>query len=177
MIDHLTQHDVNHARIFAARRHAGQVYGDGLAYTAHLRDVERVLADFGFCDNFWVCLAWLHDTLEDTATTVTELADLFGVPVAAVVWCVSGVGKNRRERIVNIYDKIRAFPRAAILKTADRIANVEASARSSPTLLAMYQQERDGFAYVVLPHIPAAMADRLAAAYGSTEKCGRPRTT
>ena len=47
-----------------------------------------------------------------------------GVHVADLVWAVTGVGANRKERNQSIYDKIKNYPMAAVLKTADRIADL-----------------------------------------------------
>lgn len=88
--------------------------------------------------------AWLHDVLEDTATTREELQVLFGAEVQDLVWAVTGVGANRRERNANMYAKCRVLPRAVHLKLADRIANVRAS-HGTPDKLSMYRREMATF--------------------------------
>ena len=130
------------ARRFAEERHANQRYGDA-PYVEHLEHVRAILAGFGYGGAFGVA-AWLHDTVEDTPTTREEIAALFGEEVAALVWAVTGIGVNRKARNLDAYAKIRAHPAAAVLKLADRIANVEASA-NRPDKLGMYQREFDSF--------------------------------
>lgn len=92
--------------------------------------------------------AWLHDTIEDTDATREDIAARFDHAVADLVWAVTGVGKNRKERNADAYAKIRVaqscFRPAANLKLADRIANVEAS-KNAPDKLAMYRKEWPGF--------------------------------
>lgn len=129
------------ARRFAEERHGGQQYGDR-PYVVHLEAVRAVLHDFGH-DGEIAAAAWLHDVVEDTPTTREEVAERFGDEVASLVWAVTGVGSNRKERCASAYAKIRAFPAAATLKLADRIANVEASL-GSPRLV-MYRAEWPAF--------------------------------
>lgn len=132
------------AREYAVRKHATQRYGNQ-PYTVHLAAVRGVLRWAGIEDDHPLATAaWLHDTLEDTDATREELATRFGNEVADLVWAVTGVGKNRKERNENVYAKIRAYPQAATLKLADRIANVEAAVRV-PDKLAMYRKEWPAF--------------------------------
>ncbi|WP_254510847.1 HD domain-containing protein [Anatilimnocola floriformis] len=130
------------AKAFAEERHADQRYGSE-PYVTHLAAVRAVLSSFAITGP--VCVAaWLHDVLEDTPTSREELETEFGPEVTALVWAVTGVGKNRKERNASAYEKIRALPAAATLKLADRIANVEAS-RSAPDKLKMYRSEAANF--------------------------------
>ncbi|WP_437949554.1 HD domain-containing protein [Sorangium sp. So ce296] len=130
------------ARRLVEERHAGQRYGQH-PYCVHLAQVRAVLAAFGHGGALGVA-AWLHDALEDTATTREEIAARFGEDVAALMWAVTGTGRNRKERNRAVYEKIRQHPEAAILKLADRIANAEAS-REHPDKRAMYRSEQEGF--------------------------------
>ena len=162
--------DAERAAAFAAHAHRDQRYG-AEPYSTHLAAVRLVLYDFSLAGDLAVA-AWLHDVLEDTETTREEIAALFGDDVAALVEAVTGRGQNRKARIANAYGKIEAMPEALYLKLADRIANVEASARSKPDLLAMYQREQEGFEAMIwragMARAPLAqrMLDRLRAAMG-----------
>lgn len=151
------------ARRFAADRHAGQQYGSQ-PYLVHLEDVRWVLASFGYGGVFGVA-AWLHDVLEDTRTAHVEVAQCFGYEVYLLVWAVTGVGKSRTDRLQSACKKIRQNPPAAILKLADRIANVEAS-RNRPEKLALYRSERVSFEAALAGLGDERMWRRLEAAYG-----------
>lgn len=152
-------------REFAARKHASQRYGDQ-PYTMHLAAVRDVLRDVHVCDDEPLAIAaWLHDTVEDTETTREEIEEHFGADVASLVWAVTGVGKNRKERNTNAYEKIRAYPLAATLKLADRIANVEASAQV-PDKLAMYRKEWPSFREALRGMGDARLWERLGKALG-----------
>ena len=138
---------------FAREAHGDQKYG-GEPYTSHLSAVRLVLTDFNTHGDLGVA-AWLHDVLEDTPVTNTELQDAFGPGVFKLVFAVSGFdtlpgppGSNRKRRNADVYEKLRKWPEAIPLKLADRIANVEACGKTKnakPTMLAMYQSEQQGF--------------------------------
>lgn len=153
-------------RDFATELHAKQLWVGGLPYTAHLQAVEDVLHDFGFATGFWVACAWLHDAIEDTETSIETIGLMYGLPIAGTVWRVTGIGSTRKERNADIYRKILGQRRACILKTADRIANVERSCGTGSDFWKMYHRESEEFLGVVGPSIPVVMASRLAAAYG-----------
>lgn len=154
---------IERARDFAIQAHRYQRYGDQ-PYQVHLGEVVQVLKDFGVFDPETLAAAWLHDTIEDTGETRMSLAKTFGFKVARLVHAVSGEGPNRRARNRSIYLKITEYPEAAVIKCADRIANVEASERGSRHHQ-MYANEQQHFERVIREHVPAAMWDRLQAAF------------
>lgn len=161
------------AAALAARVHAGQRYGEH-PYVHHLATVRQVLADYNLHGDLAVA-ARLHDTLEDTTLTREAIAAEFGDRVAALVWAVTGVGPNRKARVADAHAKIVALGREAVLlKLADRIANVEASAPGSRHLT-MYREEQPGFEAMIEAaalgdartwHPVPAMLARLRAALG-----------
>ena len=101
--------------------------------------------------------------MEDTPVELAAIADRFGLEAASMVDAVTGFGATRAERNARIYAGIVREPRAAVVKLADRIANVEA-ARVGSDHGARYAREADAFAEVVRPHVPPAMWSRLEAA-------------
>src|SRR5438094_10661430 len=79
---------VSEAADLAARRHNGMARkGRGNEpYINHLAEVASLLAEVtDGTDAELVAAGWLHDTIEDTATTRDELAQKFGERVAALV--------------------------------------------------------------------------------------------
>ena len=136
------------AKTLATRAHEGQKYGLGEPYTVHLEDVRNILVEFGFSgeeDNDYLVGAWLHDVLEDTETTQEFLQQTFGTHAIAMVWAVTGRGKNRRERNEDAYKKIIAYPDAIPLKLADRLSNGRNSKRDKLDLYDMYRDEYPNF--------------------------------
>jgi (p)ppGpp synthase/HD superfamily hydrolase len=117
------------AQEYATRVHAAQTY-DQYPYFHHLEAVYNVLIRAGFKEDDQQALdiltaAWLHDALEDTTTSYSDLKKLFGLNVAEMVFCVTDeLGRNRKERHAKTYPKVRSNTNAIILKLADRVANM-----------------------------------------------------
>lgn len=151
------------ARSFAVVAHGDQIYGEDQPYERHLEAVVEVIR--GWTDDpELISAAWLHDTLEDTTTRFAELADKFSPRVADLVWAVTAEGADRKEKMGSIYRKIEVCPDAALVKLADRVANVEAAPAGSKHRL-RYSGEREAFEAAVRPFVPAAAWDRLDRAY------------
>src|SRR6478672_11335931 len=134
---------VSEAADFAARRHTGQQRkGRGNEpYVNHLAEVANLLAmATAGTDAELVAAGWLHDTIEDTATTREELAQEFGERVAALVVEVTDdmtLPKQERRR-KQIVDAPRKSPGARLIKIADKISNIHARILPQPN-----QEERD----------------------------------
>jgi len=130
------------AKEFAIAKHSTQKYGDR-PYSYHLAQVSQVLSEFGYLGDEAIAAAgWLHDTLEDTETTYTELVSEFGQEISDIVFAVtSEPGENRVDRFRKTALKIQPNKKALIVKLADRIANTEASLQSNPKLYKMYFKE------------------------------------
>lgn len=138
---------IKKAKEFALERHGNQKYGE-YPYAYHLRKVVGVLERFEAGSPLLVSSAWLHDVVEDTNVTIEEIDRIFGENVADIVWRVttSSIGKNRKERHIKTYPKIRGRREAVLLKLADRIANSEqCCAGGNPRLHSMYQKEYPAF--------------------------------
>lgn len=114
------------AKGFAAIAHGGQVYDNEMPYTFHLDEVVDVLYRFGIYDSLFICAGYLHDVIEDTRCSYSDVNERFGEDVAEIVYAVSNeLGRNRAERSEKTYPKIMATPGAIVVKLADRIANVQ----------------------------------------------------
>lgn len=144
------QEKFERARQLAFEAHKNQKYGD-LPYAFHLQAVVDVLQSFGATleDEKTAPLlvaAWLHDTLEDTDLDLQIIRDEMGADVAEIVWRVTDEpSRNRKERKSATYQKTKESIAAVTVKLADRIANVAASKKSNPQLLAMYTKEQSEF--------------------------------
>ena len=123
-------------------------------YVNHLAEVANLLAmATDGTDAELVAAGWLHDTVEDTATTREELTQEFGERVAALVVEVTDdmtlpKAERRQKQIVDAPWK---SPGAKLIKIADKISNIGARIRPQPS-----QDERDdlvdylGFAETVV---------------------------
>lgn len=73
------------ALIFAAEKHDGQVRKiSNQPYIFHCAEVSQIVSEMSD-DEDVMCAALLHDTVEDTKTTLDEVAKLFGLRVMRLV--------------------------------------------------------------------------------------------
>ena len=137
------------ARTLARAKHSGQMYGS-LPYYIHLEAVSRLASPFG---TDAMIVAQLHDVVEDTQTSVEELAADFGYVIAdAVAYMTDGKQKDRYSRKADINQRLASLDVteeagriALIVKACDRLANVRASLRSPEHYFERYQQEHPHF--------------------------------
>ena len=122
---------------FAAERHTGQTRKGERAepYVNHLADVAELVAIATDGDDAGlVAAALLHDVVEDTPTSITEVEERFGVDVAALVAEVTddkSLPREERKRL-QVERAASKTPRAKMLKLADKTANLHALAESPP---------------------------------------------
>jgi len=142
---------ISQARNFAIQHHGDQRYGDQ-PYAYHLDAVVALLEPYG---NEAQVIGYLHDVVEDTAVTVSQIETLFGSLVAGAVGILSDQpGEDRKERKRKTYalmaEVTGELEIALLVKTADRLANVQACVdHNRPNKLRMYQQEHPTFRQAV----------------------------
>lgn len=117
------------AAAFAARKHSEQRRKDASAspYINHPIALAKILAEEGgVSDSHVIAAALLHDTIEDTETTLRELRGEFGDTIADIVAEVSDtkwLGATTRKKL-QVAKAPRASKGAKLVKLADKIANV-----------------------------------------------------
>ena|SRR3990167_8446332 len=116
--------DLAEVREFAVKAHGSQTRKDGKTpYWTHLDGVVEILQEAGVTDDVTLSAAYLHDVLEDTKVTLTELAEKFGIEISSVVLeCTRQPGVHR-----DVYSNHfkTASHNACIIKLADRLYNLE----------------------------------------------------
>lgn len=130
----------------AAERHAGQTRRDGeTPYINHPIDVTCILAGTGRIDDVEIlAAALLHDTVEDTETTLDEIRTRFGDRVGRIVDEVSDdktLPKEERKRL-QVVHAADASPEAKLVKLADKTSNIVDLTRSPPPAWS-WQRRRD----------------------------------
>jgi guanosine-3',5'-bis(diphosphate) 3'-pyrophosphohydrolase len=114
---------------FSAHKHQHQRRKDEEAspYVNHPIEVAELLANVGEVNDLPTLLAAiLHDTVEDTGTTFSELEELFGRDVRLLVAEMTddkSLPKDERKRLQIEHAK-RLSARAKEIKIADKICNV-----------------------------------------------------
>ncbi|HEY3347106.1 MAG TPA: bifunctional (p)ppGpp synthetase/guanosine-3',5'-bis(diphosphate) 3'-pyrophosphohydrolase [Nitrospirota bacterium] len=119
------------AYIFSAKVHHGMSRMSGEPYLVHPIEVAGILADLKV-DHITVACGLLHDTVEDTSTTVEEIAEYFGDEVATIVDGLTKIAriefKTREEaQAENFRKMVLAMSkdiRVIIVKLADRLHNM-----------------------------------------------------
>jgi guanosine-3',5'-bis(diphosphate) 3'-pyrophosphohydrolase len=122
---------------FAAWKHRDQRRKGQHAepYINHPLDLAHVLwFEGGVRDEATLVAALLHDTLEDTQTTVQELQGEFGAEIASIVMEVSDEPTLdwRVRKKLQVTRAKTATPRARLVKLADKICNLRSMIASPP---------------------------------------------
>ena len=123
---------------FSAAKHRDQRRKDVEAspYINHPIALVDVLVNEGGVLNWDVlCAALLHDTIEDTQTTVEELTNAFGPHVASIVMEVTddkSLPKQER-KLQQIAHAARSTHEAKLVKLADKICNLRDILHSPPS--------------------------------------------
>ncbi len=114
---------------FAADKHRDQRRkgADQPPYINHLIEVAAQLAIVGkVADENILCAAVLHDTVEDTATTAEELAEIFGAKVSQIVMEVTddkNLPKQDRKQ-KQVEHAAHLSIEAKQVKLSDKISNI-----------------------------------------------------
>lgn len=119
------------AYIFSASVHQGQLRLSGEPYLTHPMEVTGILADMKL-DAPSLVTGLLHDTVEDTLTTIAEIENNFGKEVAFLVDGLTKISKitlgNREERQAENFRKMilamSSDIRILLIRLADRIHNM-----------------------------------------------------
>src|SRR5689334_17436669 len=122
---------IRKAYVYCAKVHQGQTRLSGEPYLVHPMEVAGILADLKL-DAPTVVTGLLHDTVEDTLTTLEELADIFGEEVSHLVNGVTKIGrihfKTKEESQAENFRKMllamSADIRVILVKLADRLHNM-----------------------------------------------------
>jgi GTP pyrophosphokinase len=145
---------------FSEQAHEGQFRKSGEPYISHPLAVANILAQWHL-DSQALTAALLHDVMEDTSVTKTEISRNFGRPVAELVDGVSKLDKiefeshaeaqaeNFRKMLLAMARDVRVI----LIKLADRLHNMR-------TLDAVESEQRRRIARETL-EIYAPIANRL----------------
>ncbi len=130
---------VEKAYVFSAKSHMGQIRLSGEPYLNHPLEVAAILADLKV-DIPSVTAGLLHDTVEDTVTTIEKIREAFGSEVAALVDGLTKISKmtlatREEEQAENFRKMLLAMAkdiRVVIIKLADRLHNMRTLQFLSP---------------------------------------------
>lgn len=150
---------IERAYIFAKEAHEGQKRFSGEPYFNHVYATAKNLASYGM-DAKTIAAGFLHDTLEDTDVTESELEKKFGKTVLFLVQGVTKLGTYRYQGVKRHTESLRKLfiassedLRVLIIKFADRVHNVS-------TLQYVRKDKQERIALETL-EIYVPLADRL----------------
>ncbi|MBC8123470.1 MAG: bifunctional (p)ppGpp synthetase/guanosine-3',5'-bis(diphosphate) 3'-pyrophosphohydrolase [Gemmatimonadaceae bacterium] len=130
---------ITRAFTFAYKLHAEQYRASGEPYILHPVQVAGLLRELGG-DSAMVAAGFLHDILEDTATTPEDLEELFGYPVRLLVEGVTKLSKftfdrkeeRQAENFRRMFLAMAQDIRVIVVKLADRLHNMRTLEFLSP---------------------------------------------
>ncbi len=119
------------AYVFTAKVHDGQVRHSGEPYLVHPLEVAGILVDMRL-DDVTIAAGLLHDTVEDTLTSLDEIKRLFGEEVSFLVEGLTKISKieftSARERQAESFRKMLVAMskdiRILLIKLVDRLHNM-----------------------------------------------------
>jgi len=123
--------DIRRAYFYSEKAHDGQFRRNGAPYITHPLAVANILCDMHM-DHQSIMAAMLHDVIEDTGVTKTDLTEQFGAEVAALVDGVTKLtqvkfntkaeaqAENFRKMMLAMTQDIRVI----LVKLADRLHNM-----------------------------------------------------
>ncbi len=122
---------LNKAYVYGMQKHGSQTRASGDPYFAHPLEVAAILTELHL-DDATIAVALLHDTIEDTDATRTEIDQLFGHEIGAIVEGLTKIDRlnltsredaqaeNLRKLLLAISEDVRVL----LVKLADRLHNM-----------------------------------------------------
>ncbi len=122
---------LNKAYVYAMQKHGHQRRASGDPYFSHPLEVAAILTDMHL-DEATIAVALLHDTIEDTTATRSEIDEVFGPDIGKLVDGLTKLkrldlvskkaeqAENLRKLLIAISEDVRVL----LVKLADRLHNM-----------------------------------------------------
>jgi (p)ppGpp synthase/HD superfamily hydrolase len=130
-----------HAAVGQKRKYTGE------PYIVHPAEVAKIVAGVPGATPDMVAAAWLHDVVEDTGCTFTDIHMAFGIDIATLVGWLTDVSKpedgNRAVRKAMDREHTASAPaEAQTIKLADLISNSRSIMAHDPEFARVYLAEK-----------------------------------
>ncbi len=130
---------LNRAYVYAMKAHGNQKRASGVPYFSHPLEVAAILAEMRL-DDATIATALLHDTIEDTDATRSEIDTLFGAEIGTLVDGLTKIKKldlvtKKAEQAENFRKLLLAISsdiRVLLVKFADRLHNMRTLQHMQP---------------------------------------------
>lgn len=115
-------------------------------YQEHLAAVARMVEETAGTPEM-IAAAWLHDSVEDTATTLEDIEEAFGDDVATLVSELTDVstlqdGNRAKRKALDRAHIAQASPEAKTIKLADLIDNARSIEEHDPRFAKTFMREK-----------------------------------
>ena len=130
------------AEDIATEAHKGQLDRCGVEYINHPRTVASYVSETKL-----KIIAWLHDTIEDTDITETDLRPIFGDEITDAVVALT---KAPDDDYFDYIERVRKNPLAIKVKLADLTHNMRPDRINNPTDKDYQRLEKYKKAYSIL---------------------------
>jgi GTP pyrophosphokinase len=128
---HADEDLLNRAYVYAMKAHGSQKRASGDPYFSHPLEVAAILTELRV-DDETIAAAMLHDTIEDTETTRSDIATRFGENIASLVDGLTKIKKldlvskkaAQAENLRKLLLAVAADARVLLVKLADRLHNM-----------------------------------------------------
>jgi guanosine-3',5'-bis(diphosphate) 3'-pyrophosphohydrolase len=119
------------AYVYGMMKHGSQKRASGDPYFSHPLEVAAILTDLRL-DDATIAVALLHDTIEDTDATRTEIDQMFGTEIGELVEALTKLKKldfvskktEQAENFRRLLLAVAADVRVLLVKLADRLHNM-----------------------------------------------------
>ena len=130
---------LNRAYVYAMKAHGNQKRASGAPFFSHPVEVAAILAEMRL-DDATIATALLHDTIEDTGVTRSEIDALFGPEIGSLVDGLTKIKKldlvtKKAEQAENFRKLLLAISsdiRVLLVKFADRLHNMRTLGAMKP---------------------------------------------
>ncbi|MGD0532253.1 MAG: bifunctional (p)ppGpp synthetase/guanosine-3',5'-bis(diphosphate) 3'-pyrophosphohydrolase [Methyloceanibacter sp.] len=139
---------LNRAYVYAMKAHGNQKRASGAPFFSHPLEVAAILAEMRL-DDATIATALLHDTIEDTGATRSEIDALFGPEIGSLVDGLTKIKKldlvtKKAEQAENFRKLLLAISsdiRVLLVKLADRLHNMRTLEHVKPTKRKLIAEE------------------------------------
>lgn len=147
-----------HAAVKQVRKYTGE------PYIVHPAEVAKIVSGVPGATPEMIAAAWLHDVVEDTGCTFTDIHMAFGVDVATLVGWLTDVSKpedgNRAVRkAIDRAHSAEAPYAAQTVKLADLISNSRSIVQHDPKFAVTYLEEKRMMLAVMTKGDPVLMIE------------------
>src|SRR6187551_604221 len=132
---------LNRAYVYAMKAHGNQKRASGAPYFSHPLEVAAILAEMRL-DDATIATALLHDTIEDTETTRSEIDAMFGREIGTLVDGLTKIKKpDQAENFRKLLLAISSDIRVLLVKLADRLHNMRTIEHIKPAKRTVIAEE------------------------------------